>query len=206
MTQHETRDPYGQALSALRMHLAQGRFGWGEPLVVKDLAEEFGLSPTPVREALACLSGEGIIERRRGRGYHFPALTAPDIVDLYGLRWACVHAALALHWPGPSARQKIKAQADLFDMEELCRHLVSLTNNDAMMAAYDRLTDRLRPVRRAEAELNMIFLPNAQTLACTIAEDTADKAAEQVAEHHSNCCASASEAARFLQRSSGLKV
>ena len=81
------RDPYHSALNALAGFAAAGRFGWGEPLVATALAEELRLSPTPVREALARLAGEGVIEHRPGRGYFAPSPTASDIAEM--VRFLC---------------------------------------------------------------------------------------------------------------------
>ncbi len=67
-------DPYHMALSALSGFAGEGRFGAGTPLVVTTLARELGLSPTPVREALARLAGEGVIDHWPGRGYFSPGL------------------------------------------------------------------------------------------------------------------------------------
>ncbi|MCQ4078953.1 GntR family transcriptional regulator, partial [Klebsiella pneumoniae] len=61
-----SRDPYNDALTALAAFAGSGRFGWGEPLVATALAAELELSQTPVREALARLAGEGLIEHRPG--------------------------------------------------------------------------------------------------------------------------------------------
>lgn len=83
-----SRDPYGVALCALRQWTAERLFAPGQALVVTDLAERIGLSPTPVREALACLAGEGLIDRRKGKGYLYPADTAPTLLDLYALQRA----------------------------------------------------------------------------------------------------------------------
>ena len=49
------RDQFAVARTALAGYAAAGRFGWGHPLVATSLATELGLSPTPVREALAHL-------------------------------------------------------------------------------------------------------------------------------------------------------
>ena len=82
MSSPPARDPYGVALGAMRQFAREGRFEPGDPLVVTDLAAEIGLSPTPVREALACLAGEGLIERQRGKGSFYPVLSAAEIIDL----------------------------------------------------------------------------------------------------------------------------
>jgi DNA-binding FadR family transcriptional regulator len=56
-------------LEQLRTALALGRFRAGETLPrERDLAEMLQVSRPPVREALAVLANEGVIEIRRGRG------------------------------------------------------------------------------------------------------------------------------------------
>lgn len=52
------------------------------------LAAEFGVSPTPVRDALSRLSQEGLIEVARGRGYTVAPLTVADIRDICDARFA----------------------------------------------------------------------------------------------------------------------
>ena len=52
------RDAFSSALSAIRGQLRAGGYVLGEALIIKDLSDRLRLSPTPVREALARLSGE----------------------------------------------------------------------------------------------------------------------------------------------------
>ena len=79
------RDPFGEAVTAVRDRVRTGRLPPGEPLVVEDLARDLGLSATPVREALAHLSGRGVIEGRRaaGRGYAAWPIAGDVLADLY---------------------------------------------------------------------------------------------------------------------------
>ena len=70
---------------ALRDHLLSGGFVGGEPMQEEALATRFGVSRTPVREALARLASEGLIESS-GRSYLLPALSRRDIDDIYELR------------------------------------------------------------------------------------------------------------------------
>ena len=69
----------------LREHLRSGQVTWGEPLREADLATRLGVSRTPVREALARLASEGLIEAH-GRSFTVPALTSEDIDDIFDLR------------------------------------------------------------------------------------------------------------------------
>lgn len=201
MTLVEPRDPYGQALSSLRRFTLEGRFGWGEPLVVKDLAEEIGLSPTPVREALACLAGQGLIERRRGKGYFFPALTGPDIIDLYDLERTYVHAALALHPPSIVVQQKVSAEAAAIGFPGVFRMIVAHTANETLLSAFDRLAEQLAPVRQARAALGHVDRPAAREFAGLLAADDRLEVLTLLEAHQRQRCDEASEIARFLQRS-----
>ncbi len=70
---------------ALRDHLISGGFVGGQPMQEEALAAQFGVSRTPVREALARLASEGLLESS-GRSYLLPALSRADIDDIYELR------------------------------------------------------------------------------------------------------------------------
>lgn len=146
------RDHFAVAHGALAGYTAAGRFGWGHPLVATSLASELGLSPTPVREALAHLAGEGIIEHRPGRGYFAPSPTASDIVGLYELhrqflRWASADFALPDLPPAEPAADVVPQIEAVFD--QLAQH----GTNSAVFEAYRRISVQLRPIRRTEALL-----------------------------------------------------
>ncbi|KAK0361204.1 hypothetical protein LTR94_024288 [Friedmanniomyces endolithicus] len=79
MQNSQRRDPYKAAMGAISSLARAGRFIPGESLVVSELAVEVGYSPTPVREALACLAGRGMIERHKGKGYFYPKLAAAEL-------------------------------------------------------------------------------------------------------------------------------
>lgn len=146
-----SRDPYGDALGAVRRFADAGRFVPGEPIVVTELAAEVGLSATPVREALACLAGEGLIERQRGRGYFYPALTAADVIDLFELQLAFLHAALTLHPRGLASLRKAIAPLDPQDgAQALFGAIVAQSGNSALLTAHQRVSHRLGAVLRAE--------------------------------------------------------
>lgn len=142
----KTRDPYHQALSALAGFAGAGRFGWGEPLVATALAQELKLSPTPVREALARLSGEGLIEHRPGRGYFAPSPTAADVVDSYALHHKAVEWALEI----AEARRGGAVPATEATLEGLFFDIVQAARNPQLTRMHWRVTLQLRPIRLIE--------------------------------------------------------
>ena len=149
-----SRDPYGVALGALRRYAEDGRFAPGEALVVTDLAAEIGLSATPMREALACLAGEGLVERRRGRGYFYPRLSAAEILDLYELQRGYLYSALTLHYHGAASLQRAAAVvADDPRVSGLFDAIIEQTGNSALAMAHGRVAARLATALRIEARI-----------------------------------------------------
>lgn len=58
----------------------------GAPLREQTLAEEFGVSRTPVREALALLRVDGLVTRRHGGGTTVSTVDLKQMRDVYSLR------------------------------------------------------------------------------------------------------------------------
>lgn len=63
-----------------------GRFAGGDRLVEKDLAAEFQVSRTPVREALSQLAATGLIEMQPNRGAVVRPFGPDQLRDIYTLR------------------------------------------------------------------------------------------------------------------------
>ena len=92
-------EPFLIALASLRERIGEGAVAPGARIAVNETADALGLSATPVREALARLAGEGLLEDRRGQGFFVRILSAADIADLYRLSLAHLLIALDAHRP-----------------------------------------------------------------------------------------------------------
>jgi GntR family transcriptional regulator, rspAB operon transcriptional repressor len=75
-----------RAAGELRRHLASGRWSPGTVLQEGDLAQELGLSKTPVREALLALSEHGLVRPLARVGYLVPEITLRDIAEVFAFR------------------------------------------------------------------------------------------------------------------------
>ena len=82
-----------QVYNALRAQLRSGAIGAGQALQEVSLAEQLGVSRTPVREAMARLASEGLLAADR-RSFTVPALTLQDVDDIYEVRFLVEPAAL----------------------------------------------------------------------------------------------------------------
>jgi DNA-binding GntR family transcriptional regulator len=71
---------------ALAERLMNGQLKPGDPIVIEQVADELGVSPTPVRESLARLAEQGVITRGQN-GRHSVLRINPDHVrDVYMVR------------------------------------------------------------------------------------------------------------------------
>lgn len=78
--------------SAFRADLLAGRFSTAEPLTESALTAAYGVSRTPVREALSRLEQEGLISRSV-RGYRIRSGSPDDVIEIYDVRIALEKAA-----------------------------------------------------------------------------------------------------------------
>src|SRR5262249_15295680 len=74
------------AYAQVRAAIVENRYPPGHRLVEQRIAEELGLSRTPVRDALGRLEAEGLVVSERNRGAMVRPLSQTEVVDLYGLR------------------------------------------------------------------------------------------------------------------------
>jgi DNA-binding GntR family transcriptional regulator len=72
--------------SEIRRAILEGRLAAGERLNMTALSETLNVSPTPLREALQRLAGNGLITLSPQRGAYVSELTSTDLGDIYKLR------------------------------------------------------------------------------------------------------------------------
>ncbi|MFF4270255.1 GntR family transcriptional regulator [Streptomyces sp. NPDC001536] len=67
-----------QIADALRDEVLAGRLQPGQEFTVKEIAEQYGVSATPVREALVDLSAQGLLEADQHRGFRVHEYSLAD--------------------------------------------------------------------------------------------------------------------------------
>lgn len=85
--------------------------GTGIPLA--EVAELFGVSPIPVREALKTLVGEGLVAHRPNAGYEVARLSRAELAELYVVRGVLEAAALRAAVPVATPADLTEAEAAL---------------------------------------------------------------------------------------------
>ena len=71
---------------SIKNDILSGVYHMGERLPVAELANEYGVSKTPVREALNTLQNEGLVTITPRVGYFVAHTTVKDAQDLFDLR------------------------------------------------------------------------------------------------------------------------
>lgn len=162
----ERLEPFRQALVDLRRRLRDGELGPGVRVTAKEVAESLRLSPTPVREALSRLAGEGLLEERRGDGFFVPELTADDVAALYRLSEHLLLIALATARPEADGRSAdAKTEEDpVRAVERLFFSWAAASCSRVTVEAYRTVAIRLAPVRRHEPALLDDLVQESETL------------------------------------------
>lgn len=93
---------------AVLAHILNGELKPGDRLVEMRLAEKFGTSQAPVREALRELEMAGLVETSRNRGTRVKVTTLAELIEIYDVR-----AELEAYAGGVAARVLTKRLGDL---------------------------------------------------------------------------------------------
>lgn len=101
-----------QAYARLREEIITCALRPGTDIGEQELAARLSMSKTPVREALARLTLEGLVEAFPRRGYRVTPVTVKDITDIFTVRKALEGSAAQL------AALRM-SEAELDDLEEL---------------------------------------------------------------------------------------
>ena len=111
---------------SLREAIIHGRLKPGERLMEIQLAEEMGVSRTPVREAIRKLELEGFVVMVPRKGAYVAGISLKDIVDIFEVRAALEGMAAGL------AAERITEE----EMDELERSLlmINVTGEDDLAA------------------------------------------------------------------------
>src|SRR5262245_51964462 len=116
MAQPRVRDLLEEAI-------LEGELKPGERLRAEALAQRFGTSRTPIREALLQLEARGLVEVELNRGAGVNASDRDDLNDLYEVR--------ALTEPHAAARAATRiSDSDLARLEALCDEDDQLVANE----------------------------------------------------------------------------
>lgn len=100
----------------IRGKILSGGFPAGERLKQERLAEEFGVSRTPIREALSRLEAQGLVSQQQRRSAVVCAPSGRDVAEVYRIRAELegLAASLAARWMSDAALLRLRATHERF--------------------------------------------------------------------------------------------
>jgi DNA-binding GntR family transcriptional regulator len=160
---------HGQLLERLRDMIVEGDLPVGERVPERVLCERFGVSRTPLREALKALAAEGLIELLPNRGARIAPLTAEDVAQTLKVIGALEALAGELACGRITDDELAEIRARHFQMlahharrdllpyfkanQAIHQAIVDASGNPVLVQTYANLSGRIRRARYA-ANLN----------------------------------------------------
>tara|TARA_R110002124_G_scaffold44773_4_gene136045 strand:+ start:370 stop:1026 length:657 start_codon:yes stop_codon:yes gene_type:complete len=154
---------YQEAADRIRGLIEHGTLAVGEKISEKELCEKFGISRTPLREALKVLKSEGLIEMLPNRGARVTRLTLDDVKHTYDImgaleglsgETACryisdaevahirdLHNKMVAHFHRNELKEYFHANQKIHE----CIMLAS--KNDVLLEMYNNLSQRIKRIR-----------------------------------------------------------
>ena len=135
----------------LKQGLMEGEWSPDERLEAQRLADDFGVSMTPVRDSLNRLAGEGLVILRPGEGYRVPRLSEKNVRDMFALSDIVLAAALTdcpNDMPGQNEDMRGGTYADR--IAALFHQIALAFGNERLLEVVDGLSVRLHVLRLIE--------------------------------------------------------
>ncbi|TRW95788.1 GntR family transcriptional regulator [Paracoccus sp. M683] len=141
-------------LSRMRFDILSLELAPGQPLSERALESDYGVSRTPIREALLCLAGDGLV-LRSGRSYIVAPFDMDEIAEIFAFRDIVEPAAIRLATRNATAealdaiRRDATESHDIFTPERWLAmamdfhvRLANLSGNRCLTAALRDITIR----------------------------------------------------------------
>lgn len=157
------RPRYDDVVSGIRDLIVEGDLPAGERISERALCDRFGVSRTPLREALKVLASEGLVELTPNRGARVIRLTEQDAGEMFEVMGTleglagelaasritdealaelkALHYQMALH----QARGELMPYFRL--NQEIHRKIFEISGNRTLIAVYNGLAGRIRRPR-----------------------------------------------------------
>ena len=163
---------YQEAANRIRELIEHGGLVAGEKISEKRLCEKFGISRTPLREALKVLTSEGLVEIMPNRGARVSLLTLSDVEHTYDVmgaleglagETACRHLddeelerIYALHQQMVGHYQRKELQDYFHANQQIHERILQASRNPILIEMYNNLSQRIKRIRYS-MEMNEAF-------------------------------------------------
>jgi DNA-binding GntR family transcriptional regulator len=161
----ERRSLHTELVERLRALITVGELADGQKIPESELCERFGVSRTPLREALKVLAAEGVVTLRPNRGAVVNGLTLEDLEQSFPVMGAlealageiacrvitedelakirAAHETMVAHWRRGELQAYFSLNRTIHDA------IVAATHNDVLISICRSLSRRILPARYA---------------------------------------------------------
>lgn len=163
MEKIQHRNLYREVADRIRELIERGVLTPGERISEKQLCEKFGVSRTPLREALKVLTSEGLVEILPNRGARVTRLTLKKVENTYDVmgaleglsgELACRHISdtevahiRRLHDRMLDHYRNNELQEYFQVNEQIHESIIVASRNDVLLEMYNNLSQRVKRVR-----------------------------------------------------------
>lgn len=138
----------------LKRALLEGTWPDGAKLEAMRLADDFGVSMTPVRDSLNQLVGEGLVDLTPGEGFRVPVLTEQALRDTLEVNAVLLEAAIRDEWHLSDGSDTDRSMTDHADrLAAAFSALARGSDNRLLVDAIDWISERLHTVRLREPQV-----------------------------------------------------
>lgn len=137
----------------LKRKLMEGVWPPGEKLEALRLADDLGVSMTPVRDCLNRLAGERLVNMHPGEGYRVPDLGEHALREMIELHRLLLEAAIAAHQNCPFVANPATSHAYADRAATLFEALAAQSGNQILAETICALGERMHAVRMVEPKL-----------------------------------------------------
>lgn len=159
----QRRSLHDELTELVRGLITGGEMAPGEKIPEQQLCERFGVSRTPLREALKVLASEGIVTLRPNRGAVVSALTLEELDEVFPVMGAlealsgeiaclhitdeevaaiqALHEAMVGHWKAGELQPYFRLNQQIHEA------ILEATRNETLKALYKSLAGRLLTAR-----------------------------------------------------------
>lgn len=142
---------YEQVAEQLRGRILAHTLGPGSWIDEQALAVEFGISRTPLREALKVLASEGLVTMKLRRGAYVTEVSERDIAEVY-------HLLALLESDAAATVAHAASAAQLGELEALHRELEAMASDrDRFFAANEHFHMRLLEIADSRWRLQLVI-------------------------------------------------
>nr|WP_300309759.1 GntR family transcriptional regulator [Halomonas sp.] len=163
MEKIQPRSLYLEVADRIRDLIERGTLLPGEKIAEKQLCESFGVSRTPLREALKVLTSEGLVENLPNRGSRVVRLTRTGVQNTYDVMGALEGLSGELACPNITdaelarvrklhqrmlefyRRKEIKPYFEV--NQQIHEAILAASHNDVLIEMYNNLSQRVKRVR-----------------------------------------------------------